>query len=228
MYCQNCGKELSDGSLFCDACGAKIISAASPVHPESVPTESVEPDLSLEESIVLADKLIKKYAEMANLNKEIEATGAELTKPLNTNLKTYSFIRFFWKWLVIGAGIFVVNFNLFGRTLAREPDHAWPFILVFILPIAVLILGAVISIKQREKANNKIADSNLVLSMNRNKVKERNDDLIKQRNNLKKELEQYNDLVPVNCRKLSAMNEVKASLTYGRAKGFKEAVRLVR
>lgn len=92
----------------------------------------------------------------------------------------------------------------------------------------MLILGAVISIKQREKANNKIADSNLVLSMNRNKVKERNDDLIKQRNNLKKELEQYNDLVPVNCRKLSAMNEVKASLTYGRAKGFKEAVRLVR
>ena len=33
MYCQNCGKELSDGSLFCDACGAKIISAASPAQP---------------------------------------------------------------------------------------------------------------------------------------------------------------------------------------------------
>lgn len=32
MYCQNCGKELSDGSLFCDACGAKIISAASPAQ----------------------------------------------------------------------------------------------------------------------------------------------------------------------------------------------------
>lgn len=32
MYCQNCGKELSDGSLFCDACGAEIISAASPAQ----------------------------------------------------------------------------------------------------------------------------------------------------------------------------------------------------
>ena len=41
MYCQNCGKELSDGSLLCDACGAKIISAASPAQPDNgIPQQS--------------------------------------------------------------------------------------------------------------------------------------------------------------------------------------------
>ena len=31
MFCENCGKQIPDGSAFCDGCGAKLTQEAAPV-----------------------------------------------------------------------------------------------------------------------------------------------------------------------------------------------------
>lgn len=50
MFCQNCGDQLEEGSVFCMNCGAKVVQAgaepeAKPAPPESVGISKSEPSL---------------------------------------------------------------------------------------------------------------------------------------------------------------------------------------
>lgn len=60
MTCTNCGKELEDGVLFCDACGTKILQEAPQAEVPVEETTYVEQEFAPEEPVAPAPKSKKK------------------------------------------------------------------------------------------------------------------------------------------------------------------------
>ena len=93
MFCRKCGNEISDSALFCNKCGEKTDKKEIPDIPE----------MTLDDSIVLVDKLKFKYSEIEKMERNVADNESMLKRPINLNYGSYSFFRFFWKYLVFAT-----------------------------------------------------------------------------------------------------------------------------
>ena len=75
MFCRKCGNEISDSALFCNKCGEK--------------TDKKEitdiPEMTLDDSIVLVDKLKFKYSEIEKMERNVADNESMLKRPINLN-----------------------------------------------------------------------------------------------------------------------------------------------
>ena len=69
MFCNKCGNELDFDAAFCNLCGAPV------------ERNDETSDLSVEESIALADKLKTRYSQVEKLEREVEDNNKRINGP---------------------------------------------------------------------------------------------------------------------------------------------------
>ena len=218
MFCNKCGNELDFNAAFCNQCGA-------PVEKDD------QPEMSVEESIAFADKLKTRYAQVEKLEREVTDNEKRIASPLNLNFRQYSFFRFYWKFLVFAAiAFFVLDFItiIVAASGASDGGAIFMLILTFGVPIGILIAGIFVAAKRRDEENYAISLGNEDVKQQRKKLEEKTAELKNTLNARKRDLKQFDDMVPAQYRKSSSMAQVKALLVSGKASSFRDAFRLLR
>ena len=215
MYCSKCGNELRADSDFCNKCG------------EPVERINIAPEMSLEESITYVEKLKTKYSKIEKLGREIADNESVIARPVRQNSGQYSFFRFFWKYLIWAVVAFYATLLLV--LFAGNNSTAIDIILalVFIAPIVVLIVGAVLAAKRRNEENEAIYRGNERALEQREELKRKTESLKKDFNALEREIEKYEYAVPRSLRKSSSMNQILTLLKSGKASDLNDAYRLL-
>ena len=215
MYCSKCGNELRADSDFCNKCG------------EPVERINIAPEMSLEESITYVENLKTKYSKIEKLGREIADNESVIARPVRQNSGQYSFFRFFWKYLIWAIVAFYATLLLV--LFAGNNSTAIDIILalVFIAPIVVLVVGAVLAAKRRNEENEAIYRGNERALEQREELKRKTESLKKDFNALEREIEKYEYAVPRSLRKSSSMNQILTLLKSGKASDLNDAYRLL-
>ena len=215
MYCSKCGNELRADSDFCNKCG------------EPVERINIAPEMSLEESITYVENLKTKYSKIEKLGREIADNESVIARPVRQNSGQYSFFRFFWKYLIWAVVAFYATLLLV--LFAGNNSTAIDIILalVFIAPIVVLVVGAVLAAKRRNEENEAIYRGNERALEQREELKRKTESLKKDFNALEREIEKYEYAVPRSLRKSSSMNQILTLLRSGKASDLNDAYRLL-
>ena len=212
MFCNKCGNELDFDAVFCNMCGAPV------------ERNDETSDLSVEESIALADKLKTRYSQVEKLEREVEDNNKRINGPLNLEYRRYSFFRFYWKFLVFAAIAFYLML-----IIALIADGAGFLVaMVYIVPIGILIAGIFLAIKRRNLENDAIERGNDTVVEQRRTLEKKNEELKKTLYTRKMELNQFNDIVPAQFRKSASMAQVKSLLITKKASSFNEAFRMLK
>lgn len=219
MFCNKCGNELDFDAAFCNICG-------TPVERDDKTS-----DLSVEESIALADKLKTRYAQVEKLEREVADNERKIAGPLNITRGEYSFFRFYWKFLVFAAiAFFVLDFItiIVAASSSSDGGAIAMLILMFLAPIGILIAGIFVAGNRRRIENEALAAGNDRVVQQRRELEEKTAELKRTLNTRKRDLDQFNDLVPPKFRKSSSMAQVKTLLAANKASNFMEAFRLLK
>ena len=108
-FCSKCGAELLPNDLFCAKCGA-----------QNDISEPVIPQMTKEESLAFADKLIAEYRKLEKLDAEIEENNRQIARPIEAYPKQHAAFKYFWPFLIYAAvscTVFYFLAGLFGRSL---------------------------------------------------------------------------------------------------------------
>ena len=212
MFCNKCGNELDFDAVFCNMCGAPV------------ERNDETSDLSVEESIALADKLKTRYSQVEKLEREVEDNNKRINGPLNLEYRRYSFFRFYWKFLVFA----VIAFYLLLIIALIADGAGFLVAMVYIVPIGILIAGIFLAIKRRNLENDAIERGNDTVVEQRRTLEKKNEELKKTLYTRKMELNQFNDIVPAQFRKSASMAQVKSLLITKKASSFNEAFRMLK
>ncbi|MBR4914037.1 MAG: hypothetical protein IKZ42_02030 [Clostridiales bacterium] len=212
MFCNKCGNELDFDAAFCNLCGAPV------------ERNDETSDLSVEESIALADKLKTRYSQVEKLEREVEDNNKRINGPLNLEYRRYSFFRFYWKFFVFA----VIAFYLMLIIALIADGAGFLVAMVYIVPIGILIAGIFLAIKRRNLENDAIERGNDTVVEQRRTLEKKNEELKKTLNTRKMELKQFNDIVPAQFRKSASMAQVKSLLITKKASSFNEAFRMLK
>jgi hypothetical protein len=212
MFCNKCGNELDFDAVFCNMCGAPV------------ERNDETSDLSVEESIALADKLKTRYSQVEKLEREVEDNNKRINGPLNLEYRRYSFFRFYWKFLVFA----VIAFYLMLIIALIADGAGFLVAMVYIVPIGILIAGIFLAIKRRNLENDAIERGNDTVVEQRRTLEKKNEELKKTLNTRKMELNQFKDIVPAQFRKSASMAQVKSLLITKKASSFNEAFRMLK
>lgn len=182
--------------------------------------------MTKDESIALAEKLKKSYANLDALKDQIKNNEAQINSRSSTSIRGHSYFKFYWPWLVIAAVLFIlIGFihKSFFRYSANDVQYTF-MALKYIIPIVALIAGAFVAGVKKEN------DSNQVLAAERSaeeaveKLRTANEDNRKQIERIRRELEEYNTLVPSKARTKTTMSKVASMLKTGKAEDFEDAI----
>lgn len=226
-FCNKCGNKLDEGDVFCSVCGAKVSITAQSKGASGSSQSNDYPDpapvMSKTESIALLEKLASKYGSLERTQKEIKDLEQAIEKTTTYQAKPYSAFRFFWPYMVysaIAAAIFVVLafvvFPLFSVFIAAA----------YIVPIVLTIVGAVRARRLRERYNNDLFNSETNRRRKKREDEERLSQLRSNEKSLKKQLEKYDEMVPVNMRNKSRLTMAKRMLEMDKVHSFEEAMKL--
>ena len=219
MFCRKCGNELSDNARFCNKCGE---------HVERIDDLAEIPEMTLEESISFLEKLKFKYSEIEKMERTVADNESNINRPLNLNYSTYSFFRFFWKYLVFAALSFVAV-TLFAP-FASISDTAFSIFIAmwFITPITVLIIGVVLAAKRRNEENNVICLDNERAKESRKKLEKDTIDLKNKLAAKKREVARTDSFLPEDFRKSSSVTPLLTLLRAGKVSNIREAIEILR
>ena len=226
-FCHKCGTKLADDSVFCYSCGAKVVVFGE----SSEKTDNVQvsaapkpvPAMSKEESIAFLEQLASKYNSLERVQKEIKELEQSISSAVNYRPRSVSAFRFFWPFMVYSAiasticcFLAVLLYQLFGFFI----------FLAFALPVILTIVGAVRARAIRDQYNIDISNS----AYQRRKKKEEDEvrlsSLHSKERSLRKQVEEHNDIVPVNMRSKNKLNMAKRLLEADKVTSFEEAMRL--
>ena len=179
------------------------------------------------ESITYVENLKTKYSKIEKLGREIADNESVIARPVRQNSGQYSFFRFFWKYLIWAVVAFYATLLLV--LFAGNNSTAIDIILalVFIAPIVVLVVGAVLAAKRRNEENEAIYRGNERALEQREELKRKTESLKKDFNALEREIEKYEYAVPRSLRKSSSMNQILTLLRSGKASDLNDAYRLL-
>lgn len=221
-FCPMCGEEIRAADKFCPGCGCGLPGSetASPVASDSL-TEDFSA-MSKEESIKLTEQLGTKYHSLERVQREIKELVDSLNHSANRQPKRYSAFRFFWPYLVYAAVACTIFYYITGltRSIFFAP-------LILIVPVVLIIVGAVKSRKMREECNYDAANYEVTLSQKMEEQKKRLAQLIAREAELRSELDKYNGIVPVHMRNKSKLLYAKKMLETDKAGDFAEAMSML-
>ena len=95
-------------------------------------------------------------------------------------------------------------------------------------PLGFIITGIFLAIKRRNEENYAISLGNEEVRQQRKKLEEKTSELKKTLNARRKDITEFNDIVPAQFRKSSSMAQVKALLVAGKVSNLMEAFRLLK
>lgn len=216
MFCNKCGNELDFGAAFCNLCG-------TPVKKDDQTS-----DLSVEESIELADKLKTRYLQVEKLEREVTDNENRIERPMSINYRQYSFFRFYWKYLVFAVIAFYAVIICILFTGNNDTAATVVIFLAYAVPIGILIAGIFLAIKRRRVENEAISKGNDDVVQQRRNLEEKTAELRKTLNTRKRDLDQFNDIVPPEFRKSSSMAQAKSLLITKKASNLTEAFRMLK
>ncbi len=114
MFCKNCGKELKDGAVFCEECGAKVESTAFDGEPNTRP---VAQTVVVQQTPVTEETLPAQYRPLGPwayfglaLLFSIPIAGFVLLIVFSCsrkNINRRNFARSYWCGLIIVAAVFL-------------------------------------------------------------------------------------------------------------------------
>lgn len=218
MFCRKCGNEISDSALFCNKCGEK--------------TDKKEisdiPEMTLDDSIVLVDKLKFMYSEIEKMERNVADNESRLKRPINLNYGSYSFFRFFWKYLVF-ATIAFYGFLIFSL-IVSDIDVAFniSLALAVIAPVGLLIAGGVMAVRRRDIENEAIAINNEHEKERRKKLEQETADLKGKLSIKKSDAAKMASFIPENIRNSSSLARLSALLQGGKVSDIGEAIAILR
>ena len=219
-YCINCFAPLADDDDFCRKCGTKV--------------EAFE-RISADESISLLNNIGNKYDEWVNLNNEIEQLEGELPLyQVPDKRPRYSAFRFFWPFLiyaqvaevVVGIIFLIIAFSNGFADVELDTIRFFLYIFAFLAGGATLIIGGVYATKKRYAKNLVLVNAENDVVEKKRKIERRLGELMRRRNVLERELDQYNSCIPPAMRSSFHVKMLRASIENGEAKDLYEAVML--
>lgn len=233
LFCSKCGTQLEEGSRFCSKCGAVTVPGeeqGATSNPNVGSLADSLKDMTLDESILLADKLHKQYTEMEKLGTEIAGNEEYLKHPVDTNVAHYSWFRFFWKWIIICVVTFVVlvNFAPVFANYGSNAKYIFFYSMAVIIPIILLVIGIVSATKKVNAANSYIDASTAEARKKKEETAVKNEQLKSRRELLRKKLLDYDSIVPAKLRNSTSMSKIRNLLKSGKAKNFEDAVNFLR
>ena len=217
IICKKCGNELRSGALFCTKCGCKIVDLPC------------IPDLSLEESISLAEKLKTKYTEIKELESEIAACEERLSQPVPRHSVSDFSGRCFSKFLLASGIAGTISIYLFFYTWLDD-DFPWPVLRNFILfgvPVAIFISGIVCAIKEGRKTEKAQCEFILEQEKKRSELKKECHELRTRLNERRTDLEDSDYYIPEKLKNVHSMGKIKLLLQTGKAANLKDAVQIL-
>ena len=180
-------------------------------------------DMTKEESIALAEKLSRKYKEYEDLRKEIDDNKHELARPVNLEHKPHAAFKFFWPFLVAAAGsmMFFYFLMMIAGAVALMGLFA---LLTLISPIVLLLVGSTRARRLRDELNS--AEINEIREKKKRikDLTDRNNELEPKCAEIKKELDEYKELIPMDSRSSAKMESIIKLIRAGKAENFSEAL----
>ena len=96
--------------------------------------------------------------------------------------------------------------------------------LKYIIPIVALIAGAFVAGVKKENDSNQVLAAERSAEETVEKLRTANEDNRKQIERIRRELQEYNTLVPSKARTKTAMSKVASMLKTGKAEDFEDAI----
>ena len=188
-------------------------------------------EMTLEESIALAEKFQKDLAQLESYERQIIDNEAESKKPIVVDVKKRSMFRYFWPWLVFAVVIFgfLDLLVLFFLTSKYSSFSGLVFLIAVLITIAIIVIGVIVS-KKKQKADNEAYEIAYDIAQ------ERRSSLFEKNKELKSNLSQLEfqlaanpnfALIPEDKRKSSSLARAKLFLQSGKATDFEDAMRKV-
>ena len=188
-------------------------------------------EMTLEESIALAEKFQKDLAQLESYERQIIDNEAESKKPIVVDVKKRSMFKYFWPWLVFAVVLFgfLDVLVLFFLTSKYSNFSGLVFLIAVVLTIAVIIIGVFVS-KKKQKADNEAYEIAYDIAQ------ERRSSLFEKNKELKSNLSQLEfqlaanpnfALIPEDKRKSSSLARAKLFLQSGKATDFEDAMKKV-
>ena len=213
-FCSKCGAEILSDEIFCAKCGAPTGNS-----------EPVIPQMTKEESIAFADKLISEYKKLEKISQEIEDNEHQMNRPIESYPKQHAAFKYFWPFLIYAAvsftGFYILA-GLFGRSSAGLT------MVLLLLALAsipfFLISGGIRARRIRDELNS--AEISFL-----NNKKDHLEDLRKENSILKtkqrtmlKDIKEHEAMLPPSLRSSKEISKAKILIQSGKAEDFADAV----
>jgi len=213
-FCSKCGAEILSDEIFCAKCGAPTGNS-----------EPVIPQMTKEESLAFADKLISEYKKLEKINQEIEDNENQMNRPIESYPKQHAAFKYFWPFLIYAAvsftGFYILA-GLFGRSSAGLT------MVLLLLALAsipfFLIYGGIRARRIRDELN--AAEISFL-----NNKKDHLADLRKETSILKTkqrtilmEIKEHEAMLPPSLRNSKEISRAKILIQSGKAEDFADAV----
>ena len=213
-FCSKCGAEILSDEIFCAKCGAPTGNS-----------EPVIPQMTKEESLAFADKLISEYKKLEKISQEIEDNEHQMNRPIESYPKQHAAFKYFWPFLIYAAvsftGFYILA-GLFGRSSAGLT------MVLLLLALAsipfFLIYGGIRARRIRDELN--AAEMSFL-----NNKKDHLEDLRKENSILKtkqrtilKDIKEHEAMLPPSLRSSKEISRAKILIQSGKAEDFADAV----
>ena len=182
--------------------------------------------MTREESIALAEKLQKCYANLDGLKEQIDRNEKQMKSRSSTTIRGRSYFSFFWPCLIVAVVLyFLIGFihNTAFRYSVNSVQYTF-MALRYIIPLIVIIVGAIIAGFKKETDSRQVAVAELSAAETVAKLKLANEENSKKIERIEKELEEYRSLIPAKARSKTAMFKVVSMLKTGKAEDFADAI----
>ena len=227
-FCSKCGAVVADGTYYCEICGQPIdtdrLTGSSYITPH--PTTK-------EESIQLCNTLASKYAAYEKLKEDIKDLEFQIKKmEVGPKPPRYWLFRFYWPsfiFAVIACFVSTLVVTLLGLATGDE-DTAFALgeIAGYLSIPVVLLVGIPIAKARQNKANDRLAQNDMMTANKANQLRAQVNDMKTKQNELSDELQIYKELIPLNLRTKNGILKIKRALDLSQAQTIEEAIEIVK
>ena len=182
--------------------------------------------MTKEESIALAEKLQKDYANLDALKDQIEKNESQIKSRSSYTVRGHSYFRFFWPWLIVAVALYIligIIHNVGFRYSADSVQYTLMAARRF-APIIAIIAGAIIAGVKKSNDSDQVGQARFSAEQEIAKLRAANDDNKNKIIRIEKELDEYRDIVPAKARTRTAMFKVVSMLKTGKAEDFEDAI----
>ena len=135
-------------------------------------------EMTKEESIALAEKLQKDYANLDALKDQISRNESQIRSRSTHAVKGHSYFRFFWPWPIVAIVLYyLIGFiHSVGFIYSRDSVQYTLITLRNLIPIIALVAGAIIAGVKKANDSNQVANAQYSAAQEITKLKAANEE----------------------------------------------------